>query len=109
MVSADCSLAAQRTFILVLKINFAFFQALPLNSNLSSVEDKAQDRDTLESIGTTVVGNCLLSSRSMVRIHQGAFSKPLQRSGSEASRFGSLLGRFKRVRLRILNRTRLYN
>ena len=109
MVSADCSLSAQRTFILVPERNFAFLQGKPLNSNLCSVEDKAQDRDTLESIGTTDEGNCLLSSRPMVRIHQGAFSKPLQRKGSEASRFGCLLGRSKRVRPRILNRTRLYD
>ena len=46
---------------------------LPLNSGLSSAEDKAQDRDTLKSSGTTLAGNCLLSGRSMVRIHQEAF------------------------------------
>ena len=90
MVSADCSLSAQRTSILVAITTVCPVTELPLNSGLSSTEDKAQDRDTLESIGTTGVGNCLLSSRSMVRIHQGAFSKPLRRRGSEASSLFSL-------------------
>ncbi len=85
MVSADCSLSAQRTSSLVAITTVCPVTELPLNSGLSSTEDKAQDRDTLESIGTTGAHNCLLSSRSMVRIHQGAFSKPLRRKGSEAS------------------------
>lgn len=64
---------AQRELILSLKSIVCTYTVQPLKSLLSFTEDKSQDRDTLESIGTTGVGNCLLSSRPMVRIHQGAF------------------------------------
>ena len=64
---------AQRKLILRLESIVCTYTVRPLKSLLSFTEDKSQDRDALESIGTTGVGNCLLSSRPMVRIHQGAF------------------------------------